>query len=139
MSALVEVPEVEVSAKVQRRRFTAEYKRKVLQEADGCTKSGEIGALLRREALYSSHLTAWRALRERGELAGLAPKKRGTKARSVDERDRKIVELERANARLTDRLEKAEIIIDVQKKLGRLLGVEMPPDPREPKSSTGKR
>jgi len=138
MSALVEVLEVEVSAKAQRRRFTAEYKRKVLQEADGCTKTGELAALLRREGLYSSHVMTWRRQRERGELAGLAPKKRGPKARPVDERDREIADLKRQLARAEARLEKAEIIIEVQKKLGRLLGVEMPPDPREPKSSTGK-
>ena len=123
------VAEVEVSAKAQRRRFTAEYKRKILQEADACTKPGEIGALLRREGLYSSHLTTWRALRERGELAGLTPKKRGPKARDVDERDRRIVELEQQLARAEAKVERAELIIEVQKKLGRLLGVEMPEAP----------
>src|SRR6478672_3890380 len=123
------VAEVEVSAKAQRRRFSAEYKRKILQEAVACKKSGEVGALLRREGLYSSHLTTWRALRERGELAGLTPKKRGPKAREVDERDLRIVELERQLARAEAKIERAELIIDVQKKLGRLLGVEMPEDP----------
>jgi transposase len=123
------VAEVEVSAKAQRRRFTAEYKRKILQEADACTKPGEVGALLRREGLYSSHLTSWRALRERGELAGLTPKKRGPKARQADERDRTIIEQQRQIERLAARLEKAELIIDVQKKVGRLLGIEMPEDP----------
>jgi transposase-like protein len=121
--------ETEVSSKAQRRRFSAEYKRKVLQEADSCTKSGELAALLRREGLYSSHLTSWRALRERGELAGLTPKKRGPKARPFDERDRQIAELKRDKVRLEERLEKAELIIDVQKKVSRLLGVELPPDP----------
>jgi transposase-like protein len=72
-----DVPEVEVVAKASRRRFTAEYKRKILQEADACREPGAIGALLRREGLYSSNLTTWRAQRERGELAGLTPKKRG--------------------------------------------------------------
>lgn len=129
MNALAEAPEVEVSAKAQRRRFSAEYKRKVLQEVAGCTKAGEIAALLRREGLYSSHLASWRQQRERGELAGLAPKKRGPKAKQADERDRKIAEQQREIARLTAKLEKAEIIIDVQKKVGRLLGVEMPEDP----------
>jgi len=123
------VAEVEVSAKAQRRRFTAEYKRKILQEADVCKKPGEVGALLRREGLYSSHLATWRALRERGELAGLTSKKRGPKAREVDERDLRIVELERQLARAEAKIERAELIIDVQKKLGRLLGVEMPEDP----------
>jgi transposase len=121
--------ETEVSSKARRRFFTAEYKRQVLKEADACEKQGEIAALLRREGLYSSHLTAWRRLRKAGELSGLAAKKRGPKARPADERDRKIVELEREVARLTARAEKAEIIVEVQKKLGELLGIKMP-DPR---------
>jgi transposase len=100
-----------------------------LQEADGCTKSGELAALLRREGLYSSHLATWRQQRERAELAGLAPKKRGPKARPVDERDQTIAEQQRQIARLTAKLEKAELIIDVQKKVGRLLGIEMPEAP----------
>jgi transposase-like protein len=118
--------ETEVSSKAHRRFFTAEYKRKVLKEADACEKQGEIAALLRREGLYSSHLTAWRRLREAGELSGLSAKKRGPKARPADDRDRKIVELERQVARLTARAEKAEIIVEVQKKLGELLGIKMP-------------
>ena len=126
MSALAEVPEVEVSAKAHRRRFTAEYKRKVLQEAEGCTKSGEIAALLRREGLYSSHLSAWRQQRERGELSGLAPKKRGPKARVLDERDREIAQLKREVVKQTARAEKAELIAEIQKKLGELLGIKMP-------------
>src|SRR5437899_12979166 len=69
-------PEIEVTAKAARRRFTVEYKRKIVREADGCKTPGAVGALLRREGLYSSHLTTWRAARERGDLAG-APKKRG--------------------------------------------------------------
>jgi len=109
--------ETEVSSKAQRRRFPAEYKRKVLQEADACTKQGELAALLRREGLYSSHLTTWRRLREAGELSGLAAKKRGPKARPVDDRDRTIAEQQREIARLAAKLERAEIIIDVQKKL----------------------
>src|SRR6266478_5192453 len=72
-----EAVEAEVVAKAQRRRFTVEYKRRILREADRCTHPGEIGALLRREGLYSSHLTTWRAARDRGELAGVAPQKRG--------------------------------------------------------------
>ena len=139
MSTLAEVPEVEVLAKAQRRRFTAEYKRKILKEVDESAKTGEIGAVLRREGLYSSILSTWRQQRERGELAGLAPKKRGTKARPTDERDRKITEQQREIARLTARLEKANLIIEVQKKVGQLLGIEMPPEPAEPKYSTEKR
>ena len=76
--------DTEVVAKAQRRRFTAEYKRRIVREADRCTTAGAIGALLRRAGLYSSHLTTWRAARDRGELEGLAPKKRGPKAAPPD-------------------------------------------------------
>ena len=91
-SAMVVIPEVEVTEKAVRRQFSAEYKRKILLAADACTREGEIGALLRREGLYSSHLAVWRAARERCAIAGLAPKKRGPKAVPPDPRDRKIVE-----------------------------------------------
>ena len=125
-SAAVVIPEVEVTEKAVRRQFSAEYKRKVLTEADACSREGAIGALLRREGLYSSHLAVWRAARERGAIAGLAPKKRGPKVTPPDPRDRKIVELERQLARLTKRFERAELIIDVQKKLSVLLGIPLP-------------
>jgi transposase-like protein len=118
--------EVEVVAKAERRRFTAEYKRRVLKEADGCEKPGELGALLRREGLYSSLLTAWRAARDRGELAGLAPRKRGPKAKARDGRDKRIAELERENRRLQRRAERAEALVEVQKKLSLLLGIDLP-------------
>ncbi len=81
---------------------------------------------MRREGIFSSHLASWRRLREAGELSGLAAKKRGRKARPVDERDREIAKLKREVARLTARAEKAEAIVEVQKKLGELLGIEMP-------------
>ena len=109
-------PEVEVLAKAERRRFTAEYKRRVLREAAACTKPGEIGALLRREGLYTSHLSAWRRARERGELAGLAPKKRGPQARRPDPRYKRIAEFERETRRLKARVERAEALLEVQKK-----------------------
>jgi len=118
--------EVEVSAKAGRRRFAAEYKRRVLQEADACSKSGEVGALLRREGLYTSHLAAWRAARSRGELAGLAPRKRGRKAKPTDPRDKRLAELERENRRLQARAERAEALVEVQKKLSQLLGIDLP-------------
>lgn len=118
--------EVEVSAKAQRRRFTAEYKRRVLQEADSCSKPGELGALLRREGLYSSHLATWRAARARGELSGLSPKKRGPKAKPVDPRDKRILELEREIRQLRGRAERAEALVEIQKKLSSLLGIELP-------------
>src|SRR6266478_4875044 len=98
MNAVAEVsivPEdVEVSAKARRRRFTAKYKVEVLRKADACTKPGEIGALLRSEGLYSSHLTTWRRASERGEIAGLAPRKRGRKAVPPDPLAKKVAELE---------------------------------------------
>src|SRR5213594_3064343 len=114
--------ETEVVAKAQRRRFTAEYKRRIVREADRCTKPGEIGALLRREGLYSSHLVTWRAARDRGELEGLSPKKRGPKVAPPDPRDKKIAEQERDIARWQKRAERAEAFVEVQKKVAALLG-----------------
>ena len=115
-------PEVEVVAKASRRRFTVEYKRKIVREADGCKTAGAIGALLRREGLYSSHLTTWRAARDRGELAGLAPKPRGPKATPPDPRDKKIAEQEREITRWKQRAERAEALVELQKKVAALLG-----------------
>lgn len=114
--------ETEVIAKGQRRRFTAEYKRRILHEADRCTTAGAIGALLRREGLYSSHLTNWRAARDRGELEGLAAKKRGPKAVAADPRDKKIAEQEREIGKWRKRAERAEALVEVQKKVAALLG-----------------
>src|SRR6266481_1799100 len=87
--------DVQVAAKPRRRTYTAEYKRRILKEADACTTPGAVGALLRREGLYSSHLVEWRRARARGELAALTPKKRGRKPTPVNPRDRRIAELER--------------------------------------------
>ena len=120
--------DTEVVAKAQRRRFTAAEKLRVLREADGCTKPGELSALLRREGLYSSHLSAWRAARRKGELAGLTPRRRGPQAKPVDPRDRKIAELERETRRLQARLERAEGLIEVQKKVAALLGTPLASD-----------
>ena len=120
-------PEVEVVAKAQRRRFTLEYKRKIVREADGCKTPGAIGALLRREGLYSSHLTTWRAARERGELAG-TPKKRGPVPQRPDPRDKQIAELERETARWRKRAERAEALVEVQKKVAALLGTPLEPE-----------
>jgi transposase len=114
-------PAVEVVAKASRRRFTVEYKRKIVREAEGCKTPGAVGALLRREGLYSSHLAVWRAARERGELAG-APKKRGPAAQVTDLRDKKIADLERETVRWRKRAERAEALVEVQKKLAALLG-----------------
>jgi hypothetical protein len=102
--------------------FTAEYKRRILKAADGCATPGAVGALLRREGLYSSHLAVWRRARAQGELAALTPKKRGRRGVPVDARDRKIAELERQLAEMTGRARRAEALVDAQKNLAALLG-----------------
>ena len=117
-------PSNEVSSKRTRRRFNAEYKRRILREADACTKSGELGALLRREGLYSSTLSSWRVARERGEIAGLS-KKRGRKPNEVDSRDKQILDLQRALSKQTKRAEKAEALVEIQKKVSQLLGIQL--------------
>jgi transposase len=116
-----DIPDPEVVPKAKRRKFTAEYKRRILEEADNCTEAGQIGALLRREGLYSSHLTTWRRQRDRGVAKGLSPKKRGRKRK--DELEREVARLQRENERLQASLKEAEMIIDVQKELSRLLGL----------------
>jgi transposase len=116
-----QIPDPEVVPKAKRRQFTAEYKLRILEEADRCTEPGQIGALLRREGLYSSHLSKWRRLRERWQLEGLAPQKRGRKPQ--DPAVAELSRLRRENERLRAQLEQAEIIIDVQKKLAQLLGL----------------
>ena len=110
----------EVVPKAERRQFSAAYKLEILKEADGCTGRGEIGALLRREGLYGSHLEKWRRQRERGALGGLSGQKRGPK---VDRQAGEIARLQREKEELERRLEQAETIIEVQKKLCELLGV----------------
>lgn len=117
--------EVEVLAKAERRRFTLEYKRRILQEAEACTRPGELGALLRREGLYSSHLAAWRQAHARHELNGSSPKKRGPKALSHPD-TKKYLALERENRRLRVRAERAEALVEIQKKVAALLGNELP-------------
>jgi transposase-like protein len=116
----VEVPDPEVILRAKRRQFSAKYKLRILTEADQCTQRGEIGALLRREGLYSSHLTTWRKQRDRGQLEGLTPKKRG---RKPDPQATELARLQRENERLKARLEQAETIIEVQKKLSQMLGL----------------
>ena len=115
-------PDPEVRAKARRRRFSAKYKLEVLSEAERCREPGDVGKLLRREGLYSSHLSKWRNQREAGALAALTAKKRGRKPRPVDPQAQRVVELERENTRLRGQLEKAQTIIEVQKKLSELLG-----------------
>ena len=115
-------PDPEVPQKAQRRRYSAAYKLQILEEADRANEPGQIGALLRREGLYSSLLAAWRQQRRDGTLGQV----RGRKGK--DRRDRKIEELEADNARLAKKLDQAETIIEVQKKLSRLLGIEQMTD-----------
>ena len=117
--------EVEVSAKVERRRFTADYKRKVLRQAEQCKESGQIGALLRREGLYWSNLSKWRKQRESGELAGLSVKRRGPQRREKNPIADRVKELERDNERLKRRAERAERIVELQKKISEILGIEL--------------
>lgn len=113
-------PDPEVVQKAKRRTYTTEYKLRILQEVEQCKEPGQIGALLRREGLYSSHLTTWRRQRERGELSGLAGNQRGRKP-SQDGKDREIAKLSRENERLRQQLEQAELIITAQKKLAQAL------------------
>jgi transposase-like protein len=116
-----EVPPTEVSHKPRRRTFTAEYKRRILKEAEACRKNGGVGALLRREGLYNSHLVDWRQARDRGDLAGdTLP--RGPKAVVEDPRDARIAELEKENARLLKRNARAEALLELQKKVAEFLG-----------------
>ena len=127
-TAITSLGEVtEVPEKAKRRTYTVDYKLQIVKEAEACKGPGDIGALLRREGLYSSHLTSWRHARERGELApGAKSKKRGPRAVAVDPRDKRIAELERQNAKLTTRAERAEAIAEIQKKVAALLGRPFP-------------
>ena len=117
--------EAEVPAKATRRQFSAEYKRHILREAEAAAKPGEIGALLRREGLYSSHLITWRRQRSRGELAGLSPKQRGRKAKAVNPLAKRVAELERDKRRLEGKLEQVEMLLEIQKKASQLLEIPL--------------
>ena len=117
-------PESEVRTTPGRRRFTAEYKAAVLREADACQEPGQVGALLRREGLYSSHLAQWRRQRHKAEQRALAPKKRGPKGKS--EEAKQIAQLEREKNKLEEELRKAKVIIEYQKKVHALLGIPLP-------------
>ena len=116
----------EVSATAKRRRFTAEYKRKILKQAETSKETGELGALLRREGLYSSHLATWREQAAAGQLAALSPKKRGPQAKPVDPRDRELVEKDREISKWKRRAERAEALVELQKKVSQLLGIALP-------------
>lgn len=117
----------EVVAKAKRRQYMAEYKLRILRELDECTGKGDIGAVLRREGLYSSMIRKWREQREKGSLNGLSGQRRGPK---VDPNAAELARLQRENKRLKEQLERAELIIEVQKKVARLMD-ERPPLPNE--------
>ena len=117
-----QIPDPEVAEVAKRRRFTAEYKIRILREADACRGDGDIGALLRREGLYSSNLTAWRRQRDAIAREGLTARKRGRKAKQIDPR---VKELERENTLLKRKLKRAEMILDIQKKASELLGISL--------------
>ena len=119
------VPDSEVLERPIRRKFSADYKLRVLQEADTLRDPGDLGALLRREGLYASNIAMWNWQREKGELEGLTSKKRGPKEKSPEDLEKRIKELEKDNKRLKRRLDHAEMIIDVQKKISELSGIPL--------------
>ncbi len=118
-------PNPEVEAKPTRRKFTAAYRLRILEEADRCQSPGEVGRLLRREGLYSSHLANWRKARREGSLAALSPKKRGAKPKARNPLEPKVRQLEAKVVRLEAELEKARTIVDVQEKVAGLLGFSL--------------
>jgi transposase-like protein len=117
-------PDPEVTAKAERRRFTKAYKLDILRQADACTGFGQIGALLRREGLFSSNLGNWRLQRRQGRLGDSASKKRVPTSTTDKTRVR---QLEHENARLQVRLQQAELILDIQKKVSAMLGIPLKP------------
>ncbi|RPI33530.1 MAG: hypothetical protein EHM70_05700 [Chloroflexota bacterium] len=125
-----DIPETEVASKAQRRQYTLEYKQRILAEIDACTQPGQAGAILRREGLYSQLISKWRQQLKRHRQAGLAPQKRGPKA---DPQALELARLQRENERLRQRLERAEAIIEVQKKVSQMLDLPAQPDQEDPK------
>ncbi|OGP65236.1 MAG: hypothetical protein A2169_13605 [Deltaproteobacteria bacterium RBG_13_47_9] len=125
---LYTVADPEVPERAFRRKFTADYKLRILNEAEGCKQPGQCGALLRREGLYSSHLTTWRRQAERGTLRALSPRKRGPKAQQPNPLAKRVVTLEKENQHLRHQLKQAETIIEVQKKISEIL--QGSPDPK---------
>ena len=113
--------DIEVLERAKRRQFSASYKLKIVQEADSLSGTGEVGSLLRREGLYASQLTQWRKLRDAGALSGLSKKKRGPKVVKPNPLAEELETMRRENRRLLKKLEKAEMLIDLQKKVAALL------------------
>ncbi len=130
------LPDPEVVGKPQRRRFSAEYKRRIVEEANSCTEPGEIGALLRREGLYSSLLSQWRRQAKEGSIAGLKPKRRGRKPKHSTPEQKRIAELEKENrqlergkAKVEAKLKRANLMLDLQKKVSEILGIPLAAPP----------
>jgi transposase len=126
-----EIPDPEVEPRAVRRHYAAEYKQRILDEIDHASLPGEIGAILRREGLYSQIISKWRQQRAQGGLEGLEPQKRGPKAKPEAA---ELARLKRENERLRKKLERAELIIEVQKKVSQMFGGDES-DPSEPSSS----
>ena len=121
--AMIIAPDPEVAELKPRRNFTAKYKLRILSEADRCSQPGELGALLRREGLYSSNLNTWRRQREKGLLQAMSPKKRGRKHKEKNPLTSRVSQLEKENRRLEQKLKQAELIIEAQKKMSEILGI----------------
>lgn len=119
------VEEVEVTERPKRRRYTAEEKLRILKKADACTAPGDLGALLRREGLYSSSISRWRRMRDSGQIKGLGPKRRGPAPREKNPLEDKVNKLEKENLRLRARAERAEGLVELQKKVSEILGIEL--------------
>ena len=120
----MDVPDPEVTTKNSRRRFTASYKLRILKEYESCQSLGEVGKLLRREGLYSSHLTCWRKARDKGQLKALSPKQRGRKPKENNPLATEVAALQKQNKKLEQKLKRAELIIDAQKKISQILGIQ---------------
>ena len=126
LSAAAPVPPTEVAFRGRRRTFTAEYKLRVLQELDACRAPGEVGAVLRREGLYSSHATAWRQQRKQGALAALSDVHRGRRGKTAEQRENE--RLKKENARLHKKLERVYGLLEIQKKVAAILGIPLNPN-----------
>jgi transposase-like protein len=129
------IPDPEVTAKAERRRFTARYKLRILEAVEAARVPGGVGALLRREGLYSSHLTKWKRQREKGALAALGPRRRGPVPEPRNPLAGRVTELEKENRRLALRLAQAEAILSIQKKVSDLLGIPLDPPESNGRSS----
>ena len=133
-SSVESSPDPEVPAKRRRRNLTAAYKLKILQKIDECNEPGQVGALLRREGLYSSNITRWRKQRDQGILTAMSPKKRGRK-KVKNPMTNEVAKLQKENEKLRKKLWQAERIIEVQKKISEILGIEQNPDQNEESDS----